>query len=108
MRHILCCSLRCQGAVVLLVGMAKALQDVTLKRGDEELCKFRAGTQVNDILHELEEVCPGAKIKDSEGFRITLTYPEDLPGREYTVIVSTTAGVKTFALAHYVLTLWQN
>ena len=92
----------------MLVGMANALQDVTLKRGDEELCEFRAGTQVNDILLELEEVCPGAKIKDSEGFLITLTYPGDLPGREYTVIVSTTAGVNTFAPANCILTLWYN
>lgn len=93
---------------MLLVGVAKALQDVTLKRGGEELCKFRASTEVTDILHELEAVCPGAKIKDSEGFMITLNYPGDLPGRQYTVMVSTTAGVKTFAPANCVLTLWQN
>ena len=82
MRHTLCCSLRCQGAVVLLVGMAKALQAVTLRRGDEELLKFRAGTKVNVILHQLEAVCPGARIEDSEGYIVTLDYAEDLSGRE--------------------------
>ncbi|KAL0053708.1 hypothetical protein WJX82_009636 [Trebouxia sp. C0006] len=46
------------------IGMATALQPVTLKRGDEQLLKFRAGTKVDIIVHGLATVCPEYTVID--------------------------------------------
>ncbi|KAL0048796.1 hypothetical protein WJX82_011313 [Trebouxia sp. C0006] len=73
-------------------GMATALHPVTLKRGNEQLLKFRAGTKVDTIVHGLATVCPGGRIEDSEGFVVTLGYGENLTESEYTVIDPTPAG----------------
>ena len=72
--------------------MATALHPVTLKRGNEQLLKFRAGTKVDTIVHGLATVCPGGRIEDSEGFVVTLGYGENLTESEYTVIDPTPAG----------------
>jgi len=75
--------------------MATALHPVTLKRGNEQLLKFRAGTKVDTIVHGLATVCPGGRIEDSEGFVVTLGYGENLTESEYTVIDPTPAGADT-------------
>ncbi len=51
--YSLCCMLQfaLSGCYVALVGMAKALQAVALKRGNEDLLKSRAGIKVAGILH---------------------------------------------------------
>ena len=69
------------GCCAILVGMATALQDVSLKHCNGVLLKFRAGTKVDSILHQLAAVQPGARIKDTEGFVVTLGYSEK-PHRE--------------------------
>ena len=79
----------------ILVGMATALQAVTLKRGNGQSLKFRAGTKVDVILHQLVAVCPGGTIEDPEGFVVTLGNVENLTEKEYTVIDSTPAGADT-------------
>ena len=89
--HAACCNLLLRYCAIL-VGMATALQPVTLKRGDEQLLKFRAGTKVDTIVHGLATVCPGGRIEDSEGFVVTLGYVENLTEKEYTVIDPTPAG----------------
>ncbi|DBA78063.1 TPA: hypothetical protein ACH3X2_008038 [Trebouxia sp. C0005] len=74
------------------ISMAAALQDVTLKRGNEVVLKFRAGTKVDSIVHQLAAVCPGTRIEDAEGFVVTLGYLENLTQKEYTVIEPTPPG----------------
>ena len=80
--------------------MATALQSVTLKRGDEQLLKFRAGTKVDSILHQLAAICPRGRIEDSEGFVVTLDYAENLTELEYTVIEPPPAGANIAVLIH--------
>lgn len=80
------------GCCAILVGMATALQDVSLKHGNGVLLKFRAGTKVDSILHQLAAVRPGARIEDTEGFVVTLGYLENLTEKEYTVIDPASAG----------------
>ena len=50
------------GCCAINVGMATGLQDVTLKRGNEQMLKFCAGTKVDCIVHYLTAVCPRAWI----------------------------------------------
>ena len=80
-------------------GMATALQDVTLKRGNKLALKFRAGTKVDSILRQLAAVCPGARIEDTEGFVVTLGCLKNLTQKEYTVIDPTPAGASACQLA---------
>ena len=90
--------------------MATALHPVTLKRGNEQLLKFRAGTKVDTIVHGLATVCPGGRIKNSEGFVVTLGYGENLTESEYTVIDPTPAGANIPADRIFTLCLkklWQ-
>ena len=89
----------------MLVGMAAAVQHVTLKNGNEPLLKFRAGTKVESILHQLAAVCPGGRIEDSGGFVVTLGYDENLTESEYTVIVPTPTGAVTVVPANCIFTL---
>ena len=72
--------------------MATALQDVSLKHGNGVLLKFRAGTKVDSILHQLAAVRPGARIEDTEGSVLTLGYLENLTEKEYAVIDPASAG----------------
>ena len=83
-----------------LVGMATALQSVTVKRGDEQLLKFCAGTKVDSILHQLAAICPRSRIEDSEGFVVSLDYEKNLTEVEYTVIEPPPAGADIAVLAH--------
>ena len=85
--------------------MATALHPVTLKRGNEQLLKFRAGTKVDTIVHGLATVCPGGRIEDSEGFVVTLGYGENLTESEYTVIDPTPAGADIVVPANRIFTL---
>ncbi len=102
--HAACCNLL-SGCCAILVGMATALQPVTLKRGNEQLLKFRAGTKIDTILHQLAAVCPGGRIEDSEGFVVTLGYVEDLTEKEYAVIDPTPAGATIIVPADCIFTL---
>ena len=79
------------GCCAILVGMATALQDVSLKHGSV-LLKFRVGTKLDSILHQLAAVRPGARIEDTEGFVVTLGYLENLTEKEYAVIDPASAG----------------
>ena len=88
--------------------MAAALQDVTLKRGNEVVLKFRAGTKVDSIVHQLAAVCPGTRIEDAEGFVVTLGYLENLTQKEYTVIEPTPPGANVCQLHASVACLAHN
>ena len=85
--------------------MALALQAMTLKRGNEQLLKFRAGTKVDSILHHLAAVCPGGRIEDLDGFVVTLGYQKNLTEKEYQVIDPTPAGANNVVPANCIVTL---